>query len=203
MTTATLPAIPPLPDQLGYAVVDEWGRVWQTGCALNLDFGVDPGRTIVPEIAPDGTYRSGESWAVIPPQPSENHVWDWPTHNWVDPRTFSDLKDAKWEEIKLARGYKLMEGVDVPPFGRFDANPPAVVQFTANFVALDSRPADWAISWTRYDNSTIELGREDFRTVALAVMTYSSLLQSISQGLRVAINAATTEAEIDGIHWPT
>lgn len=60
------------------------GRVLQTGQTMHTLEMRTAEVGVVRELAPPNTYRAGDAWAPIPPQPSPAHRFDWTTHEWVD-----------------------------------------------------------------------------------------------------------------------
>lgn len=193
--------MPDIEGIIPFTIIDEHGRVVMRGTTMHLQFGLAEGQRILTEIAPENSYRAGESWVPLPPQPSANHVFDYVHKAWTDPRTIEVLREEKWAEIKQARAAYLSAGVDVPPFGRFDSKQRSVTNLSGYLAALDSRPADWTIQWTMFDNSTLTLDKEQFRAAALAVLAHVNTAQAISQALRDRINEANT-TELQSIRWP-
>lgn len=184
-----------------FTILDEWGRVMMTGITQHLDIPLAPGQRVIEEQAPLDTYRSGESWVKIPAQPSPVHEYDWSIHAWVDRRSLAVLQAEKWEEIKAARTRFIAAGVVVGALGRFDADPSAAVNITGTYAALDALPEDWTVVWTRFDNSSITLTKDQFREVALAVLGHVNHAYDIARGLRDQID----ESSMDGlaaIRWP-
>lgn len=113
-------------------------------------------------------------------------------------------KDAKWEKIKAIRDQKERE-------------PLAYLDKIFDFDSLSSERLTWlidaartaitfdspfAVNWTCYDNTVIELSSEQIIGIPLAVAQRSDGLHQIARSLREQIEEATTEEELAIIVWP-
>ena len=136
----------------------------------------------------------------LPPKPSEYHIFNYVERVWVDPRTFFDLKGAKWEAVKAARDqaeFGVFEWDGLP----FDGD--AVSQNRIRDAAQDAaRSPAFARVWTLADNTFRDLNSADMTAVAAALNAHIDLQHSLARELRTQINAATTAAQLDGIRWP-
>ena len=135
------------------------------------------------------------------PRPSPHHTFDYASKTWVDPRTLDDLKAAKWTVIKADR--------DQAEFGVFewDGSPfdgDAVSQSRIRDAAQEAaRSPAFARVWTLADNTFRALNSADMTAVAAALNAHIDHQHSLARELRAQINAATTAAQLAGIHWPT
>lgn len=148
----------------------------------------------------DGYIDAG-SLVPFPPQPSPQHVFDWGTHAWVDPRSLADLKAEHWVAIKAAR--------DAAEFGGFtwdgsmfdsDLTSQSRIQGAAQLAGLD--PTNFSIDWTLADNSVRTLNAQEMTAVGVALGAHVGTQHAIGRSLRSQIEAATSAAELDAIAWP-
>lgn len=148
----------------------------------------------------DGYIDSG-AFVTFPAQPSPQHVFDWATRQWVDPRSLADLKAEKWAVIKAAR--------DAAEFGGFtwdgstfdsDLISQSRIQGATQLAGL--APMTFSLDWTLADNSVRTLNALQMIAVGEALGGHVATQHAIGRGLRAAIEAATTPAEVDAVAWP-
>lgn len=135
----------------------------------------------------------------MPPRPSANHVFDYDTKQWADPRTLEELKAAKWEEIKAAR--------DVAEFGGFtwdgstfdsDSASQQRIIGAAQLAALDT---SFVIDWTLADNTVRTLNASEMIAVGEALGIHVNAQHVKGRTLRQQIEQATTKAEVEAVAW--
>ena len=150
-----------------------------------------------------GDYVDVASKQIKPkgPRPSPHHTFDYASKTWVDPRTLDDLKAAKWNVIKADRDQAEFGGFEWDG-SRFDSD--AVSQSRIRGAAQDAAQAPaFARVWTLANNTIRELNSADMTAVAAALNAHIDLQHALARQLRTQINAATTAAQLAGIHWPT
>lgn len=153
---------------------------------------------------PPGLHRvEAGAFVPMPARPSYVHVFDWTgSKQWIDPRTLNDLRAAAWARIKRARSAALAAGVDVPGLGRFDSDDESTSKMTAVLAGIAYMPADWSVTWTKFDNSAVELDKASFPLVAGAVLAHGDTVHQTGRVLRAAIEAAPTAESIAAVVWP-
>lgn len=149
-------------------------------------------------------YWSGTQWVQRSARPSGRHVFDWPTHQWIDPRSLAEHKDAKWEEVKAAREAAINAPL-VTPHGTFDSGPSDRTNITdavlmAQTLAALGQPV--AIDFTLADNAVATLNAAQMVEVGLYLGAKVQAAYATARTLRGAIEAATTIAQVQAIHWP-
>ncbi|VTU38243.1 hypothetical protein H4CHR_04375 [Variovorax sp. PBS-H4] len=182
-----------------YSIIGDHGQVLSTG--TTNDLSALPGN-VIPQAAPPEHWWDASRSTFVPMgiQITPYHVWDWPTHEWVSQRTTEMHRGDKWREIKAAREAYIVAGVHLPGLGRFDADAKAALNMTGTFAALDSMPDDWTIDWTRFDNSSITLTKDQFRMVALRVLAHANFAHAIGRRLRDRIESSTGAA-LEAVAW--
>lgn len=186
-----------------YTVVDAHGRVLMSTMSPQRPHA-DPGCTVVDELPPsEAHYRdlAAEVWVPILPRPSVAHVFDWPTHDWVDPRTLDELRAAQLAEINaegrrraatLTAGYPDFEQRTWPSQER-EALAWAADQ-GAPTPYLDGIAAARGISPAQMRTLTL--------AAVLAFQAASQQLVGTRQALRDAIQAADTREAVLAVAWP-
>jgi hypothetical protein len=182
-----------------YSIIGAHGEVLGTG--TTTDISIIPG-DVIPHAAPPEHWWDAASEAFVAKgaQPTPYHRFDWPTHQWVSQRTTEMHRADKWREMKAAREARIASGVNLPGLGRFDADAAAALNITATYAVLDDMPEGWTIQWTRFDNTAVTLTKEQFRRVAMAVLTHTTDAHAISRRLRDRIEASSGAA-LEAITW--
>ncbi|WP_213956351.1 DUF4376 domain-containing protein [Variovorax sp. dw_954] len=184
---------------INYTVIGDHGEVLHGGTADQLPNVAG----VIPHAQPSTpSWWDGERFVAIAPQPTPFHVYDWPSHEWRMGGSVELHREAKWLEIKRAREDFILAGV-LTPFGRFDADDAAVLKVTGVYAALNDLPAGWTIDWTLFDNTAVRLDKEQFRQVAMAVLTHATTAHGIARDIRDRIEGATDIQQILGQRWPT
>ena len=135
--------------------------------------------------------------------PSADHIFDYTTKQWVDPRTLDDHKSAKWKEIKCQR--------DVAEFATFTYNN---MEFDGDLDAQRRLAAYISVSkssiaagqpfeaeFTLANNTNVTLTAQDFVGIELAKVQAVAATFNHASALRAQIDAATTVQEVEAITW--
>jgi hypothetical protein len=160
-----------------------------TGCEIA------PGAAVI-----DKTYRADDGVVLpITGAPSEHHIFDYTTKQWIDPRTLADFKSAQWATIKQAR--ELVEfGGFVWDGSEFDSDAISQqrIQGLVHIANLD--PA-MSVQWTLADNTTRTLTSADAVQVGKELAAHVNEAHMKARVLREAIEAATTPEAVQAITW--
>lgn len=137
------------------------------------------------------------------PAPTPHHTFDWPTKQWLDPRTLQDHKDTKWKSIKASRE----AAIDAPlvtAFGVFDSRAADRNNITDAVLMLQTLAAlgtPTTIDFTLADNSTVLLTTAQMVTVGLLLGQKVQSAHARARAKRLAIDAASTLIQLEGITW--
>ena len=144
-------------------------------------------------------YFDGLVMQVIPTRPSPNHVFNYVTKQWEDPRTLLDLKESQWHSIKQARA--LAEYAGFTWNGSvFDSDAISQNRITGAVTLAQLSPS-FTIDWTLADNTVRTLNQVEMFQVGAALGTHVQTQFAKGQLLRVQIEAATTKEAIEAITW--
>ncbi|HEX7865994.1 MAG TPA: DUF4376 domain-containing protein [Variovorax sp.] len=89
-----------------------WGTVARReGCDAQLQAPVEA--LLMGEVPRDHYIVDGQPVAM-PERPSSDHVFDWPTHTWYDPRSLVDLRAGLKAEIARRRWEREVAGLAMP-----------------------------------------------------------------------------------------
>ena len=141
----------------------------------------------------------------LPAQPSEFHKFNYEARQWVDQRTFEDLREAKWVEIKLAR--------DVAEFGGFtwsghqfdtDENSRNRIMGAVQLASIAlANGIPYSNEWTLKDNSVLLFSAAEMIDLGLNLGHYVNRVHSYGRILRLRKDEAATVEALNAIHWDT
>lgn len=139
----------------------------------------------------------------IPAKPGEYHVFDWFSKQWFDPRTLSDLKAAKWLEIKKHRD--TLEATSFPYLGKdIDSDVVSVLRINTAVKAADHAQATntaFSTEWRCADNTLLTLDGPGLQMMPVALAVYARSLHSHANTLRAQIELASTPEELNSVAW--
>lgn len=155
--------------------------------------------------APENTYWDflTKTWVPIPIQPDPEFVFDWVTKTWTDPRGLQQLKDAKWEQLKVAREEEKVSPL-VTPYGILDADPQSQKNITDAIMmlqTLNSLKQPGTVNFTMHDNSVQVMDLTKMVTIGLTLGQRTQALQAKGTSLRAILDKATTKEQINAIIW--
>ena len=167
-----------------------------------------PGEALVENVDPppsmDTIYRYVDGQIVstgqplMPPHPYL--TWDSATFQWVDVRDLDALKAAKWEEVKLARSVAEYGGFTWDG-SVFDSDPLSQQKIIGASQLATLNPDNFSIDWTLKDNTVRTLTAAEMNAVGVALGQHVNAQYVKGRQLREQIEAATTKAEVEAIHW--
>lgn len=135
-------------------------------------------------------------------QPTTNHTWDDQALVWVDPRTLQEIKDAKWESIKLERETR-ETGTFQWNGHTIDADKARINGASTGALIANGAGVPYSDAWTLADNSTISVTGDDILAMGVALLQHVSACHARARDLRLLIEAATTKDQVDAITWET
>jgi len=153
---------------------------------------VAPANVDPAELVTQWFYRT--AWVKSPPRPSEFHKLDLLTYQWVDPRTLTDHKYAKWEQIKKDRVGAINANL-ITPHGIFDSKSEARTSITDAVLMLQtlaSMGSPQNIEFTLADNTSVILNTSQMIEVGLLLGQKVQVAHARSRVARAAIESATT-----------
>lgn len=110
-----------------------------------------------------------------------------------------DVKATKLAELKGIRDTKEVEPIEF--YGHaYDFDVKSFDRINAAIIALDQTQG--TIGWTTADNSVVEVTADTLRGVIAAAAVRSNELHVTYRGLKGAVQAATTQEEVESINWP-
>lgn len=152
----------------------------------------------------DAHYHDGVDVRLLPPQPSDAHVFDYSLKTWIDPRTLDELRAAKAAEINAAR---LVANQSSFPFAGKQISCDVLSRSDIDGVngevaSTGQMPANWVGHWKAQDNSIVPIP-----DVATWKALYSAMVAQgqshfmKAQRLKSQLALARTKEEIQAIAW--
>lgn len=207
------PGYPPRPVAVAgdvlHTVLDADGEVvcvLGTACADQLAANIPAGGNAVPgappSVKPSDSFRRNGAWVSKPAPPSDFHQWDRAAKKWFEPRSFAELKAAKWVEVKAARTSEI-DAPLVTPYGNFDSNPSGRSNIADIVLMLNNMPTPPAsIDFTLADNTTATLTPAQMVAVGLLLGQKVQGAYATARTLRAQIEAASSAGQLAAIKWP-
>lgn len=138
----------------------------------------------------------------IPTKPSNDHVFNYVTKQWEDPRTLEQVKRAADQRINAARLQAnqtsftyLGKEIAADPLSRSDID--AINGEVANTGAF---PAGWPGGWKCIDNTYVAITTvDDWKAFYTAMVNQGLVNFAHAQTLKAQIAAATTFAEVEAV----
>ena len=173
--------------------------------AVDLNRQLQSGEAYLEVDGGDDASHYVEAGAMVAKvlRPSDDHVFDYDTKTWIDPRTLQQLKAAKWAGIKVARNKEIVSPL-VTNYGVFDADEKAANNITKAVVlaqTLASVGQPVAIGYTLANNTVVTLGLSEMVTVGLTLAGREQSVRNKATGLRALIESASTESALAGVTW--
>lgn len=114
--------------------------------------------------------------------------------------TIAEAKAKHWQYLKQAR-----EEAEKAPFDwmglTFDGNPTRISQYATEALMAIVANEPWKVEWTLADNSKTTLYATSMLEVHKTMQARVRAIHDKSQALRLALDQASTLAEIGNIRW--
>ena len=128
--------------------------------------------------------------------------WQMPERIAVDTRTLSQAQQYTWDKIKIARGV-----AEISPFlfqeTLYDANTTNISGAAQMALIAQGMSQPFSIKWTTYSNLVVTLDGFEMISLGTTLGFRNSQIYDIARMLRIEIEAATTNEQVDSITWPS
>lgn len=142
-------------------------------------------------------YTAEETERLLHPVPG--HVWE-PGTGWVDGRTLEEARAECWARIKAGREAAEFGGFEWAG-GRFDSDLTSQMQIIGATQLATIVGEGFSITWTRADNSTVDLTAEEAKALGVALGMHVNSVHAKGRMLRDLADEAETISELDSISW--
>lgn len=132
-------------------------------------------------------------------RPSNAHIFDYTTKQWVDPRSLEDHKSAQWALIKAARNEAEFGGFTWDG-SIFDSDQVSQARIQGAVLLAANNP-DFVIDWTLADNTVRSLTADDLITISQALGEHVALQHSRARDARALIDQATSISEVQAVSF--
>lgn len=151
-----------------------------------------PSGAIAVEEPPRSNMYYDKGWIDMPQSPSINHIFDYNSKVWVDPRNLYEIKAQKWDEIKSVR--------DKLEFGGFEykGNVYDSDQVSQGRI-MGAAIAGVDQAWTLANNTTVTLTGDELKELYAALQMHVAALHERGRIARYNIDVAMTPQEIEAV----
>ena len=157
-----------------------------------IELNTPVGCIALPDPPNPNMYFSKGDWVDLPPQPSPNHIFSYETKEWIDPRTLSEIKAQKWNEIKYQRDQLEFGGFE------FEGNTYDSDQVSQGRI-MGAAAAGIDQIWTLANNTTVELTAQQLKELYAALQVHIAGVHERGRIARQLIFEAETKDQIESI----
>lgn len=144
------------------------------------------------------TWYWDTEWKTRDKKPSILHYWDTVSSQWI-----IDLPNARtqaWSRIKQLRTEAELSSFTCDG-SVYDSNKEQIMGAVQLAILAQMTSQPFSISWTLKDNTSKTLNAAQMIAVGLALGQKISAIYDTGRLLRIQIDAATTNTELDAIVW--
>lgn len=153
-------------------------------------------------IGSDGLAHNESLGTLLTKAPNEYYSYNWSKGVWEDARTLTQAKQYCWNKIKASRSV-----AEVSPFTfhniLYDANVPNISGASQMALIAQGMSQPFSIEWTTRNNSVVTLNGSEMISLGTTLGFRNSQVYDTARMLRVEIEAATTNQQVDAITWPS
>lgn len=124
----------------------------------------------------------------------------WTRSGLIDERSLAQAKADKWREIKKARAAAEAAGFTVGGY-TFDSDPASQAAIAAAVQDMSMAGGPATVAWTLANETTVTITATQMRAVLRALRNHIQTQRDKATNLRADIEAATTVAAVDALHW--
>ena len=186
-----------LVDQLGYVYGYSNGLEAPSSDWVEIDFDASDAVTSLNRFRLVDGELVDTGLTKLPPQP----YMRWVGGQWIDPRELEAVKSDKWVEVRTARDAAEHGGFTWDG-SVFDSDPESQTKIIGATQLANMNPASFLMDWTLQDNTVRTLTGAQMVAVGQALAVHVNAQHVLGRTLRQQIEAATTVAEVNAIHWP-
>jgi hypothetical protein len=135
-------------------------------------------------------YKDG--WVAMPTQPSPYHIFNYDLKEWIDPRTFDEIKAQKWAEIKAMRDQLEFGGFEFED-GIYDSD-----QVSQGRI-MGAAAAELDQVWTLADNSTVNLTASQLQQLYAALQAHIASVHERGRIARQLIFDVETKEQVEAV----
>ena len=132
-------------------------------------------------------------WHRLPDRPSDTHDYDYVNHLWVDNRTLEQVKEIKWESIKLERNKLEFGGFE------FEGNIYDSDQVSQGRIMGAAAAAGVDQIWTLANNTTVELSASQLQQLYVALQAHIASVHERGRIARQLIYEGETKEEVEAV----
>ncbi len=177
------------------------GEIIMTGTTCSTEGMESNDMGIVTDVSADIHNQYVLDGVIVdkPSQPSKEHLFDYSTKTWIDPRSLEDHKTAQWALIKAARSEAEFGGFTWDG-SMFDSDQVSQARIQGAVLLATSNP-DFVVDWTLADNTVRSLTADDLIAISQALGEHISLQHTRARNARALLDQATSLSEVQSISF--
>ena len=179
-------------------IVSKWGEVLQIfkhASSASIEANANPNGFIVPGLPPlEGSFWDFSLEIFVPTgdMPTPHHTFDYTTKQWIDSRSFDEIKAQKWAGIRQERDQLEFGGFE------FEGNTYDSDQVSQGRI-MGAALAGIDQVWTLADNTTVELSASQLQQVYAALQAHIASVHERGRIARQLIFDSETKEEVESI----
>ncbi|MFX8084410.1 DUF4376 domain-containing protein [Acinetobacter baumannii] len=178
------------------AIITQYGEFLYTiqGNQETVDLNTPEGCRAVDDPPRHLMRYNGMVWEGLPPSPGAGFYFDYKSNSWLDTRSILDVREAKWNEIKMQRDQLEFGGFE------FDGNIYDSDQVSQGRI-MGAAMAGVDQVWTLADNTTVELSASQLQQLYAALQAHIASVHERGRIARQKIETALTYEEIEAVNF--
>jgi hypothetical protein len=144
----------------------------------------------------------------MPPPPlatlDYEYQWDGGVRRWVRKDTFTFIKRAKWDSVKLIAKARDAANITVGAH-EFEADVESRAVLMQAVTIAQLAVADglsFSVELDKANGSSVTVDAGQLKAIIRAIHTRTESIRATARSLRAQIQAATTPAEVEAVQWP-
>lgn len=176
------------------AIVDKYGKLLFsiTGNDETIKLNTPDGCRAVDDPPRHPMRHNGAAWEDLPPSPGSGFYFDYKANSWLDSRSILDVRDAKWNEIKMQREQLEFGGFEYKG-NTYDSDQVSQGRIMGAAIAGVDQV------WTLANNTTVNLTGDELKELYAALQMHVSSLHERGRIARYNIDVAMTPQDIEAV----
>lgn len=176
------------------AIVNSYGELISiiSGNAETIKLNTPEGCRAVDDPPRHPMRYNGSSWEDLPPSPGAGYSFDYKSNSWLDTRSILDVREAKWNEIKVQRDHLEFGGFEYAG-NIYDSD-----QVSQGRI-MGAAAAGIDQVWTLANNTTVNLTGDELKELYATLQRHIASLHERGRIARFNIDAATTPQDIEAV----
>ena len=176
------------------AIVNSYGQLISiiSGNAEMIKLNTPEGCRAVDDPPRHPMRHNGAAWEDLPASPGAGYSFDYKSNSWLDTRSILDVREAKWNEIKMQREQLEFGGFE------FEGNIYDSDQVSQGRI-MGAAAAGIDQTWTLADNTTVELSASQLQQLYATLQAHIASVHERGRIARQLIFDAETKEQVEAV----